>query len=251
MQDNNCLFGHEERFYRKKPDHHCYIGKKVPKPLDGKGKFNNCTCQRQDYECDYNYQPTKDGRCELVPGETPPDHSEACKNDPNLIEWFKPTGYRRIPLTTCQGGHELDKIDSQPCPGREPAYKKKHGGMSGAAIFFLTLGVFGMAGAIGYIIWKRWQGKFGQIRLGDDPQTGGASKIADTAMEYGVLVVSAVVAVVAALPSIVVALYGATVGRFFQRRPRFTTRGSFARGDYSAVTSDEGELLGDESDEEV
>ena len=63
--------------------------------------------------------------------------------------------------------------------------------------------------------------------------------------------VAAVVAVVAALPSIVVALYGATVGRFFQQRPRYTTRGSFARGDYANVASDEGELLGDESDEEV
>jgi hypothetical protein len=37
------------------------------------------------------------------------------------------------------------------------------------------------------------------------------------------------------------------------RSRRFTTRDSFARGrgDYAIVDEDEGELLGDESDEEV
>lgn len=42
------------------------------------------------------------------------------------------------------------------------------------------------------------------------------------------------------------------MSRFGGRNKRFTTRRSFARtADYEAVDDDEGELLGEESDEEV
>jgi hypothetical protein len=73
-------------------------------------------------------------------------------------------------------------------------------------------------------------------------------------IKYPVLVISGVVAVAQALPLLLASLWRSTmslVGRGSGRR--FTTRDSFARGrgDYAIVDEDEGELLGDESDEEV
>lgn len=37
----------------------------------------------------------------------------------------------------------------------------------------------------------------------------------------------------------------------FSRPKRFTTRGSFARGDYAVVNDDDGELLGSDDEDEV
>lgn len=79
---------------------------------------------------------------------------------------------------------------------------------------------------------------------------------------------SALVAIAQALPLLAASLWrsassafggGASRGRFGGvpglggGDRRFTTRDSFARGrgDYAVVDEDEGELLGDESDEEV
>ena len=73
-------------------------------------------------------------------------------------------------------------------------------------------------------------------------------------IKYPVLLIAGIVAIVQALPLLVASLWRSTmnlVGRGSSRR--FTTRDSFARGrgDYAVVDDDEGELLGDESDEEV
>jgi hypothetical protein len=68
-----------------------------------------------------------------------------------------------------------------------------------------------------------------------------------------VLAISAVVAVVITLPALASSAWQAInrlLGR--TRTARFTTRSSFARGaNYAPVDEDEGELLGEESDEEV
>lgn len=68
------------------------------------------------------------------------------------------------------------------------------------------------------------------------------------------MLVAGLVAVLQALPLLVSSLWRTASGAFGRNRAtRFTTRDSFARGrgDYAAVDDDEGELLGDESDEEV
>jgi hypothetical protein len=67
-------------------------------------------------------------------------------------------------------------------------------------------------------------------------------------------VIAGLVAVVQALPLLASSLWRSTLSAFGRGRSRtFTTRDSFARGrgDYTIVDEDEGELLGDESDEEV
>jgi len=68
-----------------------------------------------------------------------------------------------------------------------------------------------------------------------------------------VLAISAIVAVIITLPALVSSAWRGISGLLSRgRMARFTTRSSFARGaDYAPVDEDEGELLGDESDEEV
>lgn len=114
---------------------------------------------------------------------------------------------------------------------------------------------------MGYYVWKNWDGKFGQIRLGESSgfDFGSAFDSDSPFVKYPVAAVSAIVAVVAAIPLLVASLFRSVRSRFpgagrgnYSRV--YNSRSSFARGgqDYSASpVEDEGELLGDESDEEV
>jgi hypothetical protein len=73
-------------------------------------------------------------------------------------------------------------------------------------------------------------------------------------IKYPVLVVAGIVAVAQPLPLLASSLWRSASNAFGSNRStRFTTRDSFARGrgDYAIMDEDEGELLGEESDEEV
>lgn len=69
------------------------------------------------------------------------------------------------------------------------------------------------------------------------------------------MAVAAAVAVAQAIPLLASSLWRSASGSLGRNVPnrRFTTRDSFARGrgDYAVVDEDEGELLGEDSDEEV
>ncbi|ETS86782.1 Vacuolar protein sorting/targeting protein 10 [Pestalotiopsis fici W106-1] len=258
-QANDCLFGHKAQYLRKKPGRDCFNGEKL-QHLWG---FNNCTCTRQDYE----WQLDKHGQCQLVPGYQPMSLEQYCSENPNADEYYEPSGYRRIPLTTCsgEGANEMDKTKAvHPCPGKEEEFERKHS-TSGVAIFFAIVIPVGLAGAVGWWVWRNWNGKFGQIRLGDQGSTFDSES---PVVKYPVIVISAVAAVVAALPLIASSIWRSATSVFerFSGRGgssyswlgnggprRFTTRDSFARGraDYAIVDEDEGELLGDDSDEDM
>lgn len=182
--------------------------------------------------------------------------------NPNATSYFDPTGYRRIPLSTCEGGRELDKSSTEhPCKDHEDEFERKHR-TSGVAIFFAVVIPFAAAGAIGWYVYRHWDGKFGQIRLGEASSTFDSDR---PWVKYPVIAVSAVVALVATLPLLIGGLWrsatgsydrvggGSGRGWFSGGNRRFTTRDSFARGrgDYAVVDDDEGELLGEDSDEEV
>lgn len=204
---------------------------------------------------DYNYERQNDGSCHLVSGLQPLDPLEQCRADPKLDEYYEPTGYRRIPLTTCQGGKEMDYTSqSHPCPNHEKQYEKKHG-ISGAGLFFaITIPIIAAAG-VGYWAWKNWENNFGSIRLGDNTPSFDTDS---PWVRWPVAALSAVVAVLAAVPMVVGGIWSTVMSRFGRggsagyARP-YTSRSSFqrGRGDYAVVDPDEGELLGDDSEEEV
>ncbi|PLB48571.1 vacuolar protein sorting/targeting protein 10 [Aspergillus steynii IBT 23096] len=259
FQEKNCLFGHVEQYHRKNLSAQCWNNWREPH-IHRIG--TNCTCTRSDYECDYNYEPQTDGSCALVPGLPKPDAMAVCKNDPDLIEYWEPTGYRRIPQTTCEGGQNLDRVVSKPCPSKEEEYEKKHG-ISGVGLFFAIVTPIGVAGAVGYYAYSRWDGKFGQIRLGENAGTAQSLLSRDSLLvSVPIAVIAGLVAVARALPLLAMSLWRSVSGRVGLGRARdysrpYASRGSFAarRGDYTSVVDDEDELLGvvdaDEDDESV
>ncbi|KAJ5761856.1 uncharacterized protein N7511_005238 [Penicillium nucicola] len=254
LQEENCLFGHVEQYHRKKPTAECWNPWRTPH-IYSIGR--NCTCTRADFECDYNYEIQSDGSCGLVPGLPKPDHSAQCKSDSEMVEYWEPTGYRRIPQTTCQGGLLLDQDVSHPCPNKEEEYHKKHG-ISGVGLFFAIVSPIAVAAAIGYYVYTHWDGKFGQIRLGEGGSVGSSFLSRDSILvAVPVAIIAGVVAVAQSLPLLATSL-ARTVSGWFRSSGRgyqrpYATRGSFAarRGDYAHVVDDEDELLGaDEFDEE-
>ncbi|KID77123.1 Vacuolar protein sorting/targeting protein 10 [Metarhizium brunneum] len=259
LQADNCLFGHESKYLRKKTDRKCYNNENLKRLVE----FKNCPCKREDFECAYNFEleDSDSQQCRLVQGYQPLSGKEWCSRNPNATSYFDPTGYRRIPLSTCEGGRELDKASEEhPCEGHEDEFERKHR-TSGTAIFFAVVIPFTLAGAIGWWVYRNWDGKFGQIRLGDTSSSFDSDR---PWVKYPVIAISAVVAVVATLPLLVGGLWRSATGSYSRVRGgsgqswfssgnrRFTTRDSFARGrgDYAIVDDDEGELLGDDSDDD-
>ncbi|KAH7022900.1 vacuolar protein sorting/targeting protein 10 [Ilyonectria destructans] len=261
FQDDDCVFGHVATYLRKKTDRKCY-NKGNLKRLH---EYTNCECTRSDYECAYNYELDNHGQCSLVPGFQPLSGQDWCKQNPNETTWFEPTGYRRLPMSTCEKGKEWDKTSTEhACDGYEDEFEKKHR-TSGWVIFFSILIPFCLAGAIGWYVYSNWNTSFGQIRLGDNSATFDSDQ---PWIKYPVIAISAMAAVVVALPLVATSLWRTATGAYERVSGRrrdgwfsgagtgtrpYTTRDSFARGrgDYAAVDDDEGELLGEESDEEV
>lgn len=241
FQQDNCLFGHETQYYRKIKGRDCYIGRSLLKPYE---IIRNCSCTRRDYECDFNYERGSDGACRLVPGYSPPDHSSICKEMPGTIEYWEPTGYRKIPLSTCEGGQTLDKIEAKPCPGKEKEFNQKHRGLHGFGLFMVIVLPIGMAGVIGYIMWDHFSKRYGQIRLGEDDEDQ------NVIVRSLVISVAAVIAVLSVIPDFFQSAYR-TIKSKFKRSRRFTTRGSLSRGrnDYSIVAAAEDELLGPDDED--
>jgi hypothetical protein len=192
----------------------------------------------------------KHGQCKLVQGYTPMSLEQYCSANPNEFQFYEPSGYRRIPLTTCSGGEEMDKTrQAYPCPGKEDEFDKAHS-VPGVAIFFAIVIPIGAAAAIGWWVWRNWSTKFGQIRLGDH----GSTFDSESPMVKYPLIASSIWRSGASVFERFAGRGGANyswLGNGANRR--FTTRDSFARGrdDYATVDDDEGELLGDDSDEEV
>ncbi|KAF2674767.1 vacuolar protein sorting/targeting protein 10 [Microthyrium microscopicum] len=251
----DCLFGHVSRYYRKKPQSNCYNGPLIERLHDIE---RNCTCTRQDFECDYNYERRpSDNICVLIQGLSPRPAEAVCTEDKSLEQYYEPTGYRKIPLSTCAAGRELEYVgESKPCPGHEKEFEEHHRGLSGAGLFFAIVLPISAAAAVGYYVYSKWDGKFGRIRLGESMGGNGGSFWSSEQpwIAWPVTVVSGLVALVAALPLLVGSVWRSVSGRFgggYGGRT-YTSRSSFARGrgDYASV-ADEGELLGDDSDEEV
>lgn len=166
------------------------------------------------------------------------------------MKYYVPTGYRRVPLSECVGGRELEQYTAveRPCPGHEQELLDTRRGLSGFWLFLVAVVLpVGAAFAVGYWVWRNWDGKFGRIRLGGDSSGGQQPWIS-----YPIMVVSAVVAILAAIPLVVGSLWRSASGLFGGGK-RYTTRSSFARGrgDYAVVDPDEDELLGDDEDEEA
>lgn len=235
-KENLCLFGHIKDFYRKKPDRKCFVGKDYIEHIISK----NCTCQLEDYECDYNYERASDGSCELVKGLHPLDHLKECE-DPNVIVYYEPTGYRRIPLTTCQGGKELDKNTVPiPCPGKESEYRKLRKRLHGFELFLIIISPFIIIIFSGYCMWFLYRDKFlGQIRLGEDETPSGW-------IQYPLILINKITALFFIIKNIISYGINRLLSSFSRYSHRYNSRNSFSRNNYSILLPNNPELFYDD-----
>lgn len=189
--ENECIFGHKVKYLRKNSEE-CYVGAVSLSQFTRVMK--NCTCTRADFECDYNFVRQYDGTCKLVDGLQPGNEAAICKKDPDLVEYFQSTGYRKIPLSTCQGGLKLDgRTEPLPCPGKEKEFKQKYG-ISGSSFFMLFFVPFLFFVSAGWFVYDRGIrrnggfARFGEIRLGDDQliEENTTDKVVNTIIRFGV-----------------------------------------------------------------
>ncbi|GAA5980381.1 hypothetical protein JCM11641_001783 [Rhodosporidiobolus odoratus] len=106
----DCLMGHKQWYLRRKPDADCVIADKWNDPV---GQEENCPCEEDDYECDYNFAPDGLGSCVPVGPESIP--AGQCKREGD--KFLGSSGFRLIPGNTCdvKRGIKKDEQIMKPC----------------------------------------------------------------------------------------------------------------------------------------
>lgn len=242
-----CLFGHESKYLRRASGHNdCFIGSA---PLDkGFKVVKNCSCTRNDFECDYNYYRDTDGTCKLVKGLTPADRKADMCSKPETFQYFEPTGYRKLPLSTCVGGKSFDALDPRPCPGHEKEFSEYYGReMSGGKLLIIVLiPLFVFVGATWFVYDRgiRRNGgfqKLGQIRLDEEDdfspiEENTVDVVVNRVVRSGIIVVAGTIAVLKTIRKFDRAFMERLTSSIFGRRP--------GRRSYVRVPDDEDELFG-------
>ncbi|GAA6062486.1 hypothetical protein JCM10212_001859 [Sporobolomyces blumeae] len=106
----DCLMGHKQYYMRRKPDADCVIADKWNDPVV---QEENCPCDDEDYECDYNFAPDGQGNCIPVGPEPIPEGQ--CRREGD--EFLGSSGFRLIPGNTCDRNRGIKKDDKKmkPC----------------------------------------------------------------------------------------------------------------------------------------
>ena len=108
-----CIMGHKQWYRRRKADADCFVDKEFEDP---KPEYEPCACAREDFECDYNFLPTSDGK-ECIPAGTEPAHQAQCKDPDNTYKGS--SGFRLIPGNDCdrnaEGAATLDEEVERSC----------------------------------------------------------------------------------------------------------------------------------------
>lgn len=185
FQENNCLFGHQAQYVRKIPGRLCRVGKAPTQPFK---VLKNCSCTNDDFECGFNYYRDENAACVPVDGYTSPEFKDVCEVDDPPALFYPETGYRKVGLSTCQGGVNLERAgDPIPCnPTKQPVdntpekspegkpddsnngTKKKKGKSHGGTFFKVVLGLSAVGG-LGYYLYRLYLSRTdGEISLSDD-----------------------------------------------------------------------------------
>lgn len=118
----DCLMGHKQFYKRRKADSDCFVKDKFKEP---EAEFERCTCNEEDYECDYNFRKSEDGKtCEPTSVLAKPKN--VCKDGDETF--MGSSGFRLIPGDVCnpKGGPDLDKEVERDCnQTKEPSVSGK------------------------------------------------------------------------------------------------------------------------------
>ncbi|KAI9439495.1 Oligoxyloglucan reducing end-specific cellobiohydrolase, partial [Lactarius psammicola] len=113
-KNKECLMGHKQWYRRRKLGADCYVGDKFSDPVEHE---ENCPCQDEDYECDYNYV-RHDSSC--VPVGPEPIPAGVCKSQDQTYDGS--SGFRIIPGNTCDrnSGVKKDGLIKKKCSQAQP-----------------------------------------------------------------------------------------------------------------------------------
>ncbi|XP_075460478.1 sortilin-related receptor isoform X2 [Ascaphus truei] len=116
---NECLLGRRTVFKRRTPHATCFNGEDFDRPIT----VSNCSCTREDFECDFGFKLSRDFSSEVCV----PDPEFSGKRYPIPVpcpvgSTYKRTrGYRRISGDSCSGGDVANRLDGEDvaCPVAE------------------------------------------------------------------------------------------------------------------------------------
>ncbi|XP_069038470.1 sortilin-related receptor [Lepisosteus oculatus] len=113
---NECLLGRKAVFKRRTAHATCFNGEDFDRPIT----VTNCSCTRQDYECDYGFKLSEDLSLEVCVPD--PEFSGRLYAPPVPCPvgttYRRTRGYRKIAGDTCSGGDVEARMDGEvlPCP---------------------------------------------------------------------------------------------------------------------------------------
>ncbi|KAJ8343111.1 hypothetical protein SKAU_G00330390 [Synaphobranchus kaupii] len=113
---NACLLGRQVVYKRRTPHATCFNGEDFDRPLT----VSNCSCTRQDYECDYGFKLSEDLSLEVCI----PDPEFSGRLDslpvpcPAGTTYLRSKGYRKVSGDSCSGGDVEARLNGEmlPCP---------------------------------------------------------------------------------------------------------------------------------------
>jgi len=111
LRAEQCLFGKQTLYHRRIRDRNCYIGEQLPQPFK---TVRTCACTDDDFECEFNHVRDEQGQCVLVPGATVLASNTTC--DWGQDYWYERTAYRKVPISSCDGGNRPDRGAAHACP---------------------------------------------------------------------------------------------------------------------------------------
>ncbi|KAI8319582.1 Oligoxyloglucan reducing end-specific cellobiohydrolase [Martensiomyces pterosporus] len=101
-----CVLGTETSYWRRKTDAACWVGNEFDLPETSR---NTCECTVQDFECDEGFWLNDYGKCVL-------DGADPYQPDCHEGNTYKGrSGYRRIAMSQCKGGEDLEKPVDRIC----------------------------------------------------------------------------------------------------------------------------------------
>uniref|UniRef100_A0A8D2BEA9 Sortilin-related receptor n=1 Tax=Sus scrofa TaxID=9823 RepID=A0A8D2BEA9_PIG len=113
---NECLLGHKTVFKRRTPHATCFNGEDFDRPV----VVSNCSCTREDYECDFGFKMSEDLFLEVCVPD--PEFSGKSFSPPVPCPvgstYRRTRGYRKISGDTCSGGDVEVRLEGElvPCP---------------------------------------------------------------------------------------------------------------------------------------
>ncbi|SNX87401.1 related to VPS10 domain-containing receptor SorCS1 precursor [Melanopsichium pennsylvanicum] len=152
-----CLFGRQTYYYRRKRRADCYVGEKIIQPHS---VIRNCSCSEADFECEFNHYRDSTGNCVLYPGAQTlvTDEQGQCWASDSDGYWYERTNVRKVPYSSCTGGIRPDRGTRHVCSNNLAG----HGFLWWSTVILCP---FGLAGLVGYW-WATKQSSRGDLGAG-------------------------------------------------------------------------------------